>query len=504
MLQRKERYRSLHFRVFMLVACVFAGILMLMAVQSIYNRTTQQEKEELLSLSVLFNEITIEAEACRNLMEELIENDVLKGGSSFRYEEYQSIRERMQNSAGRLADVMNAKVYSRSTIDLKYMIDTYLQDTAVTINAAKSDDYLELNKNYQKCVQTYEFVQKQMNKVYREIQNNMAISTEQLERYNLYVRGLTWLTLAVILGFGLLLIYLLNRVVIRPINKLTGQANLFSLQTDNPQPTVEEITARSEIGTLHNTLYRMQKRICEQFHWTLEKIELEQQLEAQKVRAVENEKLVKEAELKNLQARINPHFLFNSINLIAKMAYMEQAEQTSEMMESLGEFLRYNLDNFNKIVTLEKEIENIRDYTVIQKIRFGERIHFIIQTEERIGRGQIPCLILQPLVENAIIHGVGMYTHGAVVKVVTRLTQQNRAELIVYDNGVGMNAQVLGKICESIDCSRERIEDGSIGLSNVFQRLQLFFNGDVQIQVESTEQAYTKIRMEIPLWYGET
>lgn len=504
MLQKKASYRSLHFRVFMLVTYVFAGILTLMVIQSIYNRTTQREKEELLSLSVLFSEITIETDACRNILEDLIENDVFKGGSSFRYDEYQSIRERMQNSAGRLADMMNAKGYSRNTVDLKYMIDTYLADMAGTINAAKSDDYLELNKNYQKCVQTYEFVQKQMNKVYREIQNNMAISTEQLERYNMYVRGLTYLTLAVILGFGFLLIYLLNRVVIRPINALTCQANLFSLQTDNPQPTVEETTARSEIGTLHNTLYRMQKRICEQFHWTLEKIELEQQLETEKIKAVENEKLAKEAELKNLQARINPHFLFNSINLIAKMAYMEQAEQTSEMMESLGEFLRYNLDNFNKIVTLGKEIENIRDYTVIQKIRFGERIDFVIQADERLEKGQIPCLILQPLVENAIIHGVGMYTQGAIVKVVTTLMSENRAELIVYDNGVGINEQELNKIQESIDCNRERIEDGSIGLSNVFQRLQLFFNGDVQIEVKSQEQAYTKIRIEIPLWYTET
>lgn len=498
MKQKKEQYFSLYFQIGILVVCVFTGILLLMTLRDAYSRIINRERESLLSLSSLFNDITIETEACHNMIAALIQNTLGGEKSSFQDNDYQNVQQKLLDATNLLAAKMNEDSYNRSSIDLKYMAESYLKYTALVIHAEKIKDYSELNQNYQKSEQTYGFIQAQMSVVYREIQRNNVLSGEQLDKYNRHVGYLKYLTISVIFGFGVLLIYLLDRVIIRPINKLAASAGQFSLQSDNLQPTVREVKPESEIDALRNTLFHMQKRICSQYHLAVEKAELGQQLEAQKLKAMESEKHMKEAELKNLQARINPHFLFNSINLISKMAYIEQAEQTSAMMESLGELLRYNLDNFSKIVTLGKEIENIRDYTIIQKMRFGDRIEFTIHADERIEKGRIPCLILQPLVENAIIHGVGMYTKGAVVRVDTRLLENDRAEILIYDNGMGMEADELDRVRGIIKEHYSDAENGSIGLSNVFKRLQLFFNNNVIITVDSRRGQYTKVKINIP------
>lgn len=150
---------------------------------------------------------------------------------------------------------------------------------------------------------------------------------------------------------------------------------------------------------MYNQIAQMQERICNQYEQLLQKAELEKKLHEDEIKMIENEKWLKEAQLRNLQARINPHFLFNSINLISKMAYMENADQTSKMLESFGEFLRYNLDNFGKIVFMEKEIENIKDYTEIQKIRFGKRIDFIIHEDKETAKAKYRVLFCNHLLK---------------------------------------------------------------------------------------------------------
>ena len=242
----------------------------------------------------------------------------------------------------------------------------------------------------------------------------------------------------------------------------------------------------------------MQERICDQYGELLQKAELEKKLHEDEIKMIENEKWLKEAQLRNLQARINPHFLFNSINLISRMAYMENAEHTSEMLESFGEFLRYNLDNFGKVVSMEKEIENIKDYVEIQKIRFGDRIDFIINEDEKARKVKVPCLILQPLVENAIVHGVGMYINQAMVSVDVRKLSDTQVRIIILDNGVGMTPEKLEEIRSKTVESVNVQEENSIGLANVFKRLRLFFNNEVKIKIDSEEKKFTKIQIIIP------
>ena len=168
------------------------------------------------------------------------------------------------------------------------------------------------------------------------------------------------------------------------------------------------------------------------------------------------------------------------------------------MLESFGEFLRYNLDNFGKVVSMEKEIENIKDYVEIQKIRFGDRIDFIINEDEKARKVKVPCLILQPLVENAIVHGVGMYINQAMVSVDVRKLSDTQVRIIILDNGVGMTPEKLEEIRSKTVESVNVQEENSIGLANVFKRLRLFFNNEVKIKIDSEEKKFTKIQIIIP------
>ncbi len=495
---KRQYYISIRKRIIVLVLAVFTGILLLMLVQDSYRQKIDSEKDKLITLSNLFNDISLETDNCGNLIYKLV-NGKLAQQKNFDYEQYGFIQEKMQYASEQLADMMNMENYNRSTIDLKYMISTYLQYASDTITAAKTDRYDEINSIYKKSEQTREFIREQLNVVYRDIQQNHRVSMEELEKYRRYIIYINVFTTISVGVFAWILFWILDRMITRPINILSEQMKGFSLTDGKPEATITFKEPENEIDYLNNTLSEMQERICNQYNITVENAELEKKLRAEKLRVIENEKRVKEAKFKSLQARINPHFLFNSINLISKMAYMEQARQTSEMMEALGEYLRYNLDHFDKIVTLEKEIENIGDYIAIQKIRFGNRISFSVDSDERIRDARIPCLVLQPLIENSIIHGVGMYTKDGIVQVRVGLEEENRVMVSVFDNGLGMEPEKLREIRNRAARLEPGEEDGSIGLSNVFGRLRLFFNNEVIIQVDSQQGRFTKIGICFPI-----
>lgn len=489
----RKRQRIFIFRqVACLVGAIFAGLLFLFYAQNVLRHQMDSENQNLMTISTCFNDISIEMQKVRELMKFSIENRLDDE------KEFAGSRQKLIFSSEILSGYMNEKSYNRSSVDLKCTIETYIQDCEALIESRKTGNYDNVTRSTKVCEQTYEFCQDKMNQVYRDIQESYVISQEQLEKYELLSKVLNIATAVMVVSIAALLLALLNRVIVRPINSLYSKTELFLPEEGQIEPTTSLVEQKNEIDLLNNSIYMMQMRIGEQYRQLLEKAEMEKQLTMEKLKAVENEKWMKEAQLKNLQARINPHFLFNSINLISKMAYMENAEQTSQMLESLGEFLRYNLDNFGKTVTLQKELENVRDYTTIQKIRFGERIDFSISADQSVTGIKIPCLILQPLVENAIIHGVGMYTTDAFISVDIRKTEAGRVRMTVLDNGIGMSGEILEAVRSKAAGHTRQQEDGSIGLSNVFKRLRLFFNNDVNIDIDSSPGQFTKIQIEIP------
>lgn len=205
---------------------------------------------------------------------------------------------------------------------------------------------------------------------------------------------------------------------------------------------------------------------------------------------------LKNSELKALQMQINPHFLFNTLNMIAKTAYMETAECTALLLECTASLLRYTLDNSMQPVPLEKELGMLKNYVSIQENRFGERIQFHFQLDKSLNQIQIPRLILQPVLENAITHGVGMKIVGAQIQIQT-YRKDGCCVLTVFDNGQGMEQEDLEQVRKKM---KEKCSGGEqVGLRNIYYRLRYFYGTEADLQIESKVEQGTKVTIIIPI-----
>lgn len=221
-------------------------------------------------------------------------------------------------------------------------------------------------------------------------------------------------------------------------------------------------------------------------------------LEEQKSRA-ELEKSLKSMELKALQSQVNPHFLFNTLNIISRLAMLENATKTEEVVYALADMLRYNLGKIDKIVTVASELKNVQDYMFITKLRFGDKIKFSIDVPEYLLPIRLPLLTIQPLVENAILHGLEPNDGKGEIKIIG-YRKQNNLHLEIFDNGIGIdNVEEINNILENHQLITK---DNSfcIGLLNVHRRIQHHCGQKYGLRLESLNG--TKVIIEVPLIEG--
>ena len=181
--------------------------------------------------------------------------------------------------------------------------------------------------------------------------------------------------------------------------------------------------------------------------------------------------LLKYSELKALQSQINPHFLFNVLNTMTSLI-RTNPEKAREVTIDLSKYLRYNLDNNLKSVELIKELNQIDTYIEIEKARFGDKLNIIYDVDESLYNFQIPSLIIQPLVENSIKHGILKKRDKGFVKIIVKKIDKD-IEVAIEDDGVGIEQAVI----DNLD---KRIEE-NIGLKNVHQRLKLLYGEGLNI-----------------------
>jgi len=218
----------------------------------------------------------------------------------------------------------------------------------------------------------------------------------------------------------------------------------------------------------------------------------------------EQQRLLGELELRSLQSQIRPHFLFNSLNALAKLALIEGAERTSDLIVSLSSLLRYNLQSLDRPVTLREELAHVEAYMTIQQARFRDRITFERHIDERALTVMLPPLTLQPIVENAFVHGVEEMELGAVISLSIELHEDDHMVVItVADNGKGMNEQVRQRLLHPVSDDTPRIsaegsQSAGIGMRNVFRRLELFFEQSNLITIESAPGQGTRLTVKLP------
>ncbi len=226
----------------------------------------------------------------------------------------------------------------------------------------------------------------------------------------------------------------------------------------------------------------------------------EKQLMQEEKNRVNLEQLLREMQFKALQAQINPHFLFNCLNTIASVAIIEGAYETQELIHALSQILRKSIRDSDKVITLKEELQFIDDYLYIQKNRFGSRISIKYDIDESLLDSLVPKFCLQPLVENAIIHGLEPKKEGGELSILVRKKDAN-LELRIEDTGMGIPDFVIGQVLEETDIF-ERKSKG-LGISNVNMRIKYFFGSEYGMRITSQLKVGTIIIIQMPHVVGD-
>ncbi|CAM4141116.1 sensor histidine kinase [Paenibacillus alkaliterrae] len=272
--------------------------------------------------------------------------------------------------------------------------------------------------------------------------------------------------------------YLLSRSFTKPIRRFVEKMDrLNDVQVVAKLP----VTRRDEIGRLTQSYNAMLERI---------------QSLLQKTKSAEEQK--KEYELKMLRSQIAPHFLYNTLACISSLAKQQRIDEVRETIRSLVKLLSFSFDKQSEYVSIEEELEGLCMYMHIQQVRYGDQYRYELDIDPSLLQYRILKLTLQPLVENALFHGITPH-NGGVITIKGKL-ERSMIRLYVRDDGVGISRDEIGKLLYSNpeqECSKYRFT--GIGLRNVHDRIRIHHGEPYGLRIGSLRGAGTVIRLDIPV-----
>lgn len=277
--------------------------------------------------------------------------------------------------------------------------------------------------------------------------------------------------------------------VAKPIIRL-AEASARMAAGDLAVGTVDAATG-DEVEVLARSFNAMSASIRTMVEDLRGKAELERQLREEERELLAAEKALKEAQFMSLQDQIRPHFLFNALNTIARTALFEGAGETERLTHALGRLFRYSLGDAETLVPIREEVGVLREYLGFQALRFGSRLRWEISVDRSAEECRIPRFTLQPLVENAVRHGIEPLEEGGAVSVVVK-RREDRLFMRVSDTGIGMDAKKARTILSG------DVGKGGIGLSNVARRLSLRYGSGARMSVKSSPGTGTVVRLSVP------
>ena len=289
-------------------------------------------------------------------------------------------------------------------------------------------------------------------------------------------RSIYVLVAAILVVVALVLSNFIARNITRPLQQLRD--SMARVQEGDFGAAEVEVTSRNEVGSLTRSFNVMTSRIQE-----LMKQNIYEQQQKRK------------SELKALQSQINPHFLYNTLDSIIWMAEGKKNEEVVVMTASSARLLRQSISNEEEQVPIGQEVEYARSYLTIQKMRYKDKLEFQIQVDAQIMGVPIIKLVLQPLIENAIYHGL-KYKEGKGLLIVRGYREGENAVLQIKDNGAGMDEQTLSHIFEK---HKVNYRSNGVGVYNVQKRLQLYYGMDYGITYSSKQGEGTTASIVIPM-----
>jgi two-component system sensor histidine kinase YesM len=281
------------------------------------------------------------------------------------------------------------------------------------------------------------------------------------------------------IGFSVIAAWAISRSIYIPIKQLhdvTTTITKNDLQALVTRDNIDEIT---ELGMSFNIMIGKIRELLDA-----------------KMKEQEN---LQKAELRALQAQINPHFLYNTLDTIIWMAEAQKTDQVIEIVSALSSFFRISLSKGRDWITIGEEIERITSYLTIQRMRYRDIMDFKIEADEDVLNNTILKLILQPLVENALYHGIKNKRCGGTIIVRAKQKNENEVLLEVEDDGIGFTPEKLAQLQAELDDDSGEIKlESGFGIGNVNKRIRLYYGKQYGLSVKSEYNTGTCATLVIP------
>lgn len=368
-----------------------------------------------------------------------------------------------------LTDEVNGISFDRMKRNIKHMSGQYLEIADQTIDAKRGRNVEKYRARYENATQMYDYINTYIYSLNnQQFKNNSENYTKLSRAFRLFeMVGIIVIILVIITN--VCIITQLVGAIISPLKALAKSAD--EVAKGNFEVELLDVQTKDEIGVVGRAFNQMVVSIRDYIERIRRSMEVERVM---KEKELLMEAHLKDAQLKYLQAQINPHFLFNTLNAGAQLAMLEGADRTYQYVQNMAEFFRYNVKKSNVTVTIREEIELVDNYIYILNVRFSGDIHYEKKADPSLMEAEIPSMILQPIVENCVNHGIReMAGRGRIWLNVYQIDQVIR--ISIRDNGVGMSAETIDKVLSGA-YREEELSRGSngIGMDNVIARLKLF------------------------------
>lgn len=392
--------------------------------------------------------------------------------SDFLEEYYRNSQNYMQLVDG-LEDEINGDSYDRMKRNIKHMSGQYLEIVDQAIDAKRGRNVEKYRARYENATQMYDYINTYIYSLNnQQFKNNSENYTELAKAFRLF-ETLGIAVIIVVIVLNVCIITKLVGTIISPLKTLAKSAD--EVANGNFEVELLEVQTRDEIGVVGRAFNQMVVSIREYIERIRHSMEVERVM---KEKELLMETHLKDAQLKYLQAQINPHFLFNTLNAGAQLAMLEGADRTYQYVQNMAEFFRYNVKRGAETVTIRDEIELVDNYIYILNVRFSGDIHYEKKIDQSLLQVEMPSMILQPIVENCVNHGIReMAGEGRIWLSIYRI--DDMACISIRDNGAGMSEETIGKVLSGT-YREEELASGSngIGMDNVIARLKLFTESD--------------------------
>ena len=264
----------------------------------------------------------------------------------------------------------------------------------------------------------------------------------------------------------------------------------------HPIERLEEVTARLAEGTLDARL--TDTDVTELRNLTLQVNTMADRLEEMMEKSVQDGRKLRKAELRTLQAQINPHFLYNTLDAIVWKAEAGEKDEVIQLTSALSDFFRISLSSGADWIPISQEKKHIEGYLKIQQTRYRDVMRYEIDVPEEIGHLYILKLLLQPLVENALYHGIKIKRGGGTIKVSGKL-EEGYLTFSVKDTGLGMTEEQLRDLNERMKKEQPSVSEGGggFGLVNVNLRIRLYYNQQDGLKIKSNAEG-TEVTFQVP------